>query len=105
MARCACVGGRAGRRPRSSVDGRVRSVCAILYVLAKTKTAHSPIERRYAMLGDRSDQWLTALDSFPRFSPERRVQFLDLLGDHCARVSGEDRIALRRALRRMRTRP
>lgn len=65
------------------------------------ETYDAIVDRVLAMLGDRSDQWLTALDSFPRFSPERRVQFLDLLEDHCARVSGEDRIALRRALRRI----
>ena len=65
------------------------------------ETYDAVVDRALAMLGDQLNRWLATLDSFPQFSPERRGQFLDLLRERATHFSGEDRVALRRALRRI----
>ena len=62
------------------------------------ETYDAVTDRAFALLGDKPERWLATLDSFPSLSPERRGQFADLLREHALRTSGEDRIALRRAI-------
>jgi hypothetical protein len=65
------------------------------------ETYDAVADRVFGLLGKASDRWATVLDSFPRFSPDRRAQFLDLLEDRALHVAGDDKVVLRRAVRRI----
>jgi hypothetical protein len=58
-------------------------------------------DRVLGLVNAEPERWLAVLESFPRFSPDRRVQFLDMLTVYAANVTGEVKADLRRALRRL----
>lgn len=62
------------------------------------ETYDAVIDRVLGMLGTDVDRWKTALESFPRFSFDRRGHFIELLREFSVTVIGEDRMALRRAI-------
>ena len=64
-------------------------------------TYNALADRALAMIGQDVGHWVAIVDAFPRFSPERRVQFLEMLTPRAAQAEGEDRNELRRALRRL----
>jgi len=55
-------------------------------------------DRVLEMLGNHAERWLAVIESFPRFSPDRKVQFLDLLEEFVVGVAGEDKVTLRRVV-------
>ena len=87
------------QRPRFRESGA--SQREILTHGAVAETFDAVVDRVLGMLGSDVDKWKIALDAFPQFSPDRRGQFIELLGDHLAMVIGEDRVALRRAILRL----
>ena len=51
------------------------------------------------MMGEQSERWLAVLEAFSLFSSDCKVQFLDLLAERALRITGEDKIALGRAVK------
>jgi hypothetical protein len=58
-------------------------------------------DRTLSMIGNTLAHWLKVAEAFPEFSPERRAQFLDMLALQAQRVTGDERVELRRTLRRI----
>ncbi|MEG3082047.1 hypothetical protein U1707_00190 [Sphingomonas sp. PB2P12] len=58
-------------------------------------------DRALSLIGSDTAHWIEVAEAFPRFSPDRRAQFLEMLAPHAQRSAGEDRVELRRALRRL----
>lgn len=58
-------------------------------------------DRALSLIGDDPVRWNAVAEAFPRFSPERRIQFLEMLTGHVARAVGEERVDLRRTLTRI----
>lgn len=58
-------------------------------------------DRSLSLVGDDPTRWNEVAEAFPRFSPERRVQFLEMLTGRVASTTGEERIELRRTLTRI----
>lgn len=65
------------------------------------ETYDAMADRALSLVGDDTGRWIEVAEAFPRFSPERRAQFLAMLAPHAKRSAGEDRVDLRRALRRL----
>lgn len=65
------------------------------------ETYDAMADRALSLVGDNHTHWIEVAEAFPRFSPERRAQFLAMLVPHAERTAGEERVALRRALRRL----
>ena len=84
------------QRPRFREAGASQRETLTYRGVAETYDAVT--DRAFALLGDQPERWLATLDSFPSLTPDRRGQFLDLLREHTIHISGEDRIALRRAI-------
>ncbi|WP_203310064.1 hypothetical protein [Sphingomonas beigongshangi] len=58
-------------------------------------------DRALSLVGDDPTRWNEVAEAFPRFSPERRVQFLEMLTGRVASIMGEERNELRRTLTRI----
>lgn len=65
------------------------------------ETYEAVTDRALSMLGEDTAAWLEVAEAFPDFTHARRVQFLDMLAAYATQVYGEDRVGLRRALRRI----
>lgn len=65
------------------------------------ETYDAIIDRALSMLGDDTARWNEIAEAFPRFSTERRVQFLEMLTAYIAKTVGEERVELRRTLTRI----
>ena len=65
------------------------------------ETYDAMADRALSLVGDDYGHWIEVAEAFPRFSPERRAQFLAMLAPHAADSAGEERVELRRALRRL----
>ncbi len=87
------------QRPRFRESGASHREILTHGLVAETYDAVT--DRVLGMLGSNVDRWKIALDAFPRFSPDRRWQFIDLLSEYAATVTDEDRVALRRAILRL----
>lgn len=85
------------QRPRFRDAGA--SEREVLTVGKVHETYDAVTDRALSGLGEDPVRWKEVVDAFPRFSPERRVQFLEMLTSHAATVVGEERIDLRRQLR------
>src|SRR5690606_30943483 len=66
-----------------------------------SETYDAVTDRALSMIGNAPARWHEIAGAFPRFSPERRVQFLEMLTAHVAATVGEERIELRRTLTRI----
>ena len=65
------------------------------------ETYDAMTDRALSLVGDDNAHWIEVAEVFPRFSPERRAQFLAMLAPHAKRIAGEERVDLRRTLRRL----
>jgi hypothetical protein len=66
-----------------------------------SETYDALIDRALSAIGSDPKHWTTMADAFPRFSPERRIQFLEMLSAYVSEIVGEQRDELRRTLRRL----
>ena len=57
--------------------------------------------RALSLVGADVSRWNEVAEAFPRFSPERRGQFLEMLTARMAGTTGEERVDLRRTLSRI----
>lgn len=59
------------------------------------------IDRTFSLVGDDCARWFALIDAFPRFSTDRREQFLDMLEPWAADLSAEAKVGARAALARI----
>lgn len=85
------------QRPRFRDAGASERETLTLGLVRETYDAVT--DRALSALGDDPKRWKEVAEAFPRFSPERRVQFLEMLSAHAMTIVGEDRLELRRQLR------
>ena len=85
------------QRPRFRDAGA--SEREVLTVGKIRETYDAVTDRALSALSEDSARWKEVVEAFPRFSPERRAQFLNLLTTHALTVTAEDRVDLRRQLR------
>ena len=65
------------------------------------ETYDAMADRALSLVDANNAHWIEVAEAFPRFSPERRAQFLAMLAPHAEHTAGEERVELRRALRRL----
>ena len=65
------------------------------------ETYDAVVDRALSMVGEDPLRWIDVAEAFPRFSPDRRAQFLDMLAPYADRCAAERRVELRGALRRL----
>lgn len=87
------------QRPRYRDAGASDKEALTYGIIAETYDAMA--DRALSLVGDNNAHWIEVAEAFPRFSPERRAQFLAMLVPHAERTSGEERVELRRTLRQL----
>ncbi|MGQ3178119.1 MAG: hypothetical protein ACT6SC_11045, partial [Blastomonas fulva] len=87
------------QRPRYRDAGASDKEILTYGVIGETYDAMA--DRALSLIGDDNGHWIEVAEAFPRFSPERRAQFLTMLAPYAERSAGEERVELRRALRRL----
>jgi hypothetical protein len=87
------------QRPRFREAGASERESVTHQLVAETYDAI--IDRALSMVRSDPEQWIALADAFPRFSPERRVQFLEMLTAYAPDTRGDQRDELRRTLRRL----
>lgn len=65
------------------------------------ETYDAMADRALSLVGDNNARWIELAEAFPRFPPERREQFLAMLVPYAEHTAGEERVELRRVLRRL----
>ncbi|WP_242121912.1 hypothetical protein [Sphingomonas lacusdianchii] len=65
------------------------------------ETYNAMADRALSLVGDDNAHLIEVAEAFPRFSPDRRAQFLAMLAPHAEHTAGEERVELRRALWRL----
>ena len=58
-------------------------------------------DRALSLVGSDPSRWNEVAEAFPRFSPEHRVQFLEMLTARATGATGDERVDLRRTLTRI----
>jgi hypothetical protein len=87
------------RRPRfREAGGSAREVVTHRLVY---ETYEAITDRAFSMVGDELPRWLALIDAFPRLSPDRRAQFLDMLTVWTGGLPGEVKAEVRSALARI----
>lgn len=87
------------QRPRYRDSGASDRETLTYSIVGETYDAIT--DRSLSLLGKTLAHWLEVAEAFPRFSPERRAQFLDMLVPIAQQVTGDDRVELRRTLRQI----
>lgn len=64
-------------------------------------TYDATTDRALSLVGNDPNRWNEVAEAFPRFSPERRTQFLEMLTARAIDTIGEERVDLRRTLTRI----